>query len=152
MKQYIIFLLLILAIGCQSEADKHKLCSNECISNGWEFGQWSGLSYCICFNETITIEIPSNETIPLFDNSTLQCPTCQVCTTTQCPACPTCIVNDCATEKETITKLQIALAICDEQHIRNWTLYECESEIEVLEGYYNDSLNTLKEIYLLAEE
>lgn len=92
--------------------------------------------------ETIYIQNHTNETIYIYDNSTSQCPTCEVCNTSQCPE-----PEDPQRYKERIQNLQVRLLVCEDNSRKNFTLVQCEAELDVLKGKYNDSVEKLEEIY-----
>lgn len=79
--KYLILLISILLIGgligcsTQTKEEKEKICETNCINEGWQYGNWIGLSYCNCHNETIIINKTRtifNETIK-YVNKTLEC-------------------------------------------------------------------------------
>ena len=67
-------LLLGGLIGCntQTREEKEDICKEECLTDGWQYGEWLGLNVCNCYNktkieeiETIKeIKIPCNLTYP----------------------------------------------------------------------------------------
>ncbi len=61
-------------IGCntQTEEEKEDICKTDCLSNGWQYGEWIGLNLCNCYNATTIKEIETIKEVKIPCN--LTCP------------------------------------------------------------------------------
>ena len=58
MKLIIILLIVVLISGCdtQTAEEKNKICLDDCLSEGWQDGNWGGWNFCFCHNGSIVID------------------------------------------------------------------------------------------------
>jgi len=77
MKKIILLISILLlggVIGCNTQTveEKEEICKTDCLSDGWQYGDWIGSNYCNCYNRTIIKEIETIKEIKIPCN--LTCP------------------------------------------------------------------------------